>query len=111
MVKRNFNLEDIQVQDDIKIVLKLRGTSFARTLLYLTIKFEDNEYIHTKELTRFLKCSHTYAFNILDEFQTLGLLSKTHITNNLISWTPVKNSKHNKIDNYIVQAKKTLGLP
>ncbi len=68
MTKKDFSLSDISVREDVKLIVRLKSATFARTLLFLKLKFDDDDdFLYTSELQRFLKTSQSHAFNLLTD--------------------------------------------
>ncbi len=107
---RDFNISDLEPNKDVRLVIKLRSQTFSRVLLYLSIKFEDDDFVYTSDVTRFLKTGESYAYKVLREFENFGLLRREAVTSNLVMWKPVFNSSHPILNKYVKIAKKTLGI-
>ncbi len=110
MSKRDFDINDLKIRDDISLIVRLKKVTFARILLWLSIKFETNDFVYTNELAKFLGRTMSHAHSLLSDFQRFGLLEKDSVHSSLIMWKPAKNSKENLLNKYIPHAKKTLGL-
>ena len=110
MNKIDFKIEDIAVNKDIALIMRLRTPTFSRVLLYLTIKFSESDFAYTSEVSNFLKKTQSYTYNLLKDFEKFGLVYREVVTSNLVMWKPVMNSKDPLINRYIKHAKKTLGL-
>jgi len=107
---RDFNISDLEPNKDVRLIVKLRSQTFARTLLYLSIKFEEGDFVYTSDLTRFLKTGESYAYKVLREFENFGLLKREIVTSNLVMWKPIFNSNHPLLNKYVKIARKTLGI-
>ena len=111
MTKKDFSLSDIEVKKDVALLVRLKGITFARTLLWLSIKFENPEgFIYTSELSHFLKTTQSYAYSLLKEFENFRLVTRDPAASNMVMWRPVLNSKHPVLNKYIMRAKKTLNI-
>lgn len=110
ITKRDFDISDLKVSEDVNLMVRLKKSTFARILLWLSIKFEDSDFIYTSELAKFFHVTMARAYMVLSDFQRFGLIKKELVTSNLIMWKPIKNSKENILGKYISYAKKTLGL-
>ena len=110
IVKRDFNLSDISVKKDVALIMRLRTQTFSRVLLFLSIKFREEGFIYTTDVSAFLKKTQSYAYNLLKDFERFGLVYREIVTSNLIMWKPVMNSKEPLLNKYVKYAKKTIGI-
>ncbi len=110
--KRDYSLEDLRsnMDRDIRLIVRLKRYNFAKLLLYLKIKFENESFVYTKEIAKFLMITNTYAYNLLEDFVSFGLLRKKVASGNLVMWEAVLNSKDPLLNKYVKYAKKTLGV-
>jgi len=109
-MKRDFKIDDIKIPEDVALMVRLRNPSFARTLLWLSIKYENQDFIYTSELSNFLKKTNSYAGSLLGDFVKFNLLKKEPVSANLVMWKPMSNSKEIILNKYVEVAKKTLGI-
>lgn len=110
IVKRDFNLSDISVNKDVALIIRLRNPTFSRLLLFLFIKFGEEDFIYTTDVSNFLKKTQSYAYNLLKDFEKFGLVYREIVTSNLVMWKPVLNSKDPLLNKYVKYAKKTIGI-
>lgn len=103
-------LRDIAPDKEEFINRRINHINFARTIFFLCVKSRNEEFVHAKPLSEFLKVSMQRSLTILGDLAMAGILKKKYPTSNLTEfWFIVENNKL-VIQNYFERAKKTLGV-
>ncbi|RLE49902.1 MAG: hypothetical protein DRJ31_03120 [Candidatus Methanomethylicota archaeon] len=102
-------LEKIRGTNDEKIKRRIRHKTFAKTVIFLVENFERGNPVHARDLADFLGVDVGYAWRILRQFVSLGLIDMRRL-GSLTEWVPLYNNNELLIKKWFEEAKKTLGL-
>lgn len=89
---------------------RINHINFARTIVWLCIKSETEDFIYSSELSKFLKLSNARSQQILGDFTNIGILKKRFPTSTLVEYWIVKENEESIVLQYFDRAKKTLGI-
>jgi len=106
----DYTLRDLEVSAEEVIMRKIKNINFAKTILWLALKFEKDDFVYANELAKVLKTTYTRAYQILTHFVDLGLLYHKKMSSNMVCFYPTKNDGKIVIEKYIKFAKRTLGI-
>ena len=108
------NIEDLLdlVRPDAEeyICRRINHLTFARTILWLSIKSKDNNFIQPPDLTDFIKVDEARTRQILNGLVKIGILSKRPVTSNFMEYWFIKEGGFPIVQKYFERAKKSLGI-
>ena len=108
-VKEFLSSEETNKAVENYINRRIKHRNFAKLIVWLCNKAEQESYIHSSYLVNDFKVSTQWANQNLNGLTNCGLLRKEG-TGLTIEYWFVKNSEHYKIEKYFEQAKQTLGI-
>ncbi len=107
--KMENQLSEIEPTMDDVINRRINHIPFAKTIFWLCLKSNREDFFYLKELASFLKTSPSHVFNTLKSFIDIQILKKMS-TGNLTEYHFIRNGNSPIILKYLDRAKKTLGL-
>lgn len=88
---------------------RIHHNPFANAILWLCYQAKNVDFITATDFRKHFRISQPRAYQILNGFVEIGILSKKYV-GNLVEYWFVKNGDSPKILKYLEKAKKTLGL-
>jgi len=87
---------------------KINHRNFAKMLYWLCIQTNKTNIIVPKDVMKFLKVTRTRAYQILEDFENIGLIKKRGTNSVYVEYTFITNGNSPLILKYFDKAKKAM---